>query len=129
MHIIGVAGVVWYGETAVTDGHLAFTKRQREEAQFVQQTSQSLQEQTECKPVTQTGTNANNKPESALLSPHRRPRGRLTHPNIGFGGDDLVVVKIHHLGGSVGQRGVPAGNQDNEEDKTKYRRATSSSSI
>lgn len=46
VQIIGVAGVVWYGETAVTDGHLAFAKRQREEAQLVQQTSQSLQEET-----------------------------------------------------------------------------------
>lgn len=54
MQIIGVAGVVWNGETAVTDSHLAFSKRQREEAQLVQQTSQSLGEQSTREPVTQT---------------------------------------------------------------------------
>lgn len=54
VQIIGVAGVVWYGETAVTDGHLAFTERQREEAQLVQQTSQSLGEHSTREPVTQT---------------------------------------------------------------------------
>lgn len=26
---------------------------------------------------------------------------RLTHPDICFCGDDLVVVEIHHLGGSI----------------------------
>lgn len=129
MQIIGVAGVVWYGETAVTDGHLAFTKRQREEAQFVQQTSQSLEEKTTCEPRhtdRQTRMQSKHaKPQSTLVSQHihlrlcLRSMGQLTHPNIGFCGDNLVVVKIHHLGGSIRQSGVPAGKQDNTEDKTK----------
>lgn len=55
MEIIGVAGVIWNGETAVTDGHLAFTKGQREEAQLVQQTAQSLEETDTCT-ETQTKT-------------------------------------------------------------------------
>ncbi len=46
MKIIRVAGVIWNGETAITDGHLAFTKGQSEEAQLVQQTAQCLEKTT-----------------------------------------------------------------------------------
>lgn len=48
-----------------------------------------------------------NKLESTLVSQHihsglyLRSLGHLTHPNIGFCGDNLVVVKIHHLRGSI----------------------------
>lgn len=56
MKIIGVAGVVWNGETAVTDGHLAFTEGQSEEAQLVQQAAQRLKE-------TDTSTKAQTKTE------------------------------------------------------------------
>lgn len=45
MKIIRVAGVIWNGETAITDGHLAFTKGQSEEAQLVQQTAQRLEKE------------------------------------------------------------------------------------
>ncbi len=48
--IIRVAGVIWNGETAITDGHLAFTKGQSEEAQLVQQTAQRLEKTITCKP-------------------------------------------------------------------------------
>lgn len=44
VQIVGVARVVWDGEAAVTDGHLALTKGQREEAQLVQQTAERLEE-------------------------------------------------------------------------------------
>lgn len=43
MQIVRVARVIWNGETAITDGHLAFTKGQSEEAQLVQQTTQRLE--------------------------------------------------------------------------------------
>ena len=48
--IIRVAGVIWNGETAITDGHLAFTKGQSEEAQLVQQTAQRLEKTIICMP-------------------------------------------------------------------------------
>lgn len=44
--IIGVARVVRDGEAAITDGHLAFTEGQSEEADFVEQTAQRLQNTT-----------------------------------------------------------------------------------
>ena len=50
MKIIRVAGVIWNGETAITDGHLAFTKGQSEEAQLVQQTAQRLEKTIICMP-------------------------------------------------------------------------------
>lgn len=50
MKIIRVAGVIWYGETAITDGHLAFTKGQSEETQLVQQTAQRLEKTITCTP-------------------------------------------------------------------------------
>lgn len=43
MEIVRVARVVWDGEAAIADGHLAFTKGQSEEAQLVQQTTQGLE--------------------------------------------------------------------------------------
>lgn len=110
VQIIGVAGVVWYGETAVTDGHLAFSKRQREEAQLVQQTSQSLGEQSAREPVTQTNvkdSRTNTRAHRVTTDPAAAgvqtggSTARLTHPDICFCGDDLVVVEIHHLGGSI----------------------------
>ena len=48
--IIRVAGVIWDRETAITDGHLAFTKGQSEEAQLVQQTPQRLEKTITCTP-------------------------------------------------------------------------------
>lgn len=44
VQIVGVARVVWDGEAAVTDGHLALTEGQREEAQLVQQTAECLED-------------------------------------------------------------------------------------
>lgn len=126
MQIIGVAGVVRYGEAAVTDGHLAFTKRQREEAQLVQQTSQSLRRETQVETPPHTDRQARMQ-RTATISYRARQRVRLrlrpssaaqlTHPNIGFCGDDLVVVKIHHLGSSIRQGGVPAATQHDQENQ------------
>ena len=42
VHGLRVAGVVRDGEVAVTDGHLALTKRQGKVAQLVQQTTHCL---------------------------------------------------------------------------------------
>lgn len=46
MHVVRVAGVVWDGEAAVTDGHLTLSKRQCEITQLIQQAAQSLRTQT-----------------------------------------------------------------------------------
>lgn len=43
VHVLGVPGVVWNGEVAITNGHLALPKGQGEVAQLVQQTAQGLQ--------------------------------------------------------------------------------------
>jgi len=43
---VRVAGVVWNGEAAVTDGHLTLSKRQCEITQLIQQAAQSLRTQT-----------------------------------------------------------------------------------
>ena len=57
MKIIRVARVVWDGEAAITDGHLAFTEGQSEEADFVQQAAQRLEKT----PTHQTQTRDINK--------------------------------------------------------------------
>lgn len=43
MYVMGVARIVWDGEAAITDSNLALTKRKSEEAKFVQETSQGLE--------------------------------------------------------------------------------------
>lgn len=45
VHVVRVAGVVWDGEAAVTDGHLTLSKRQCEITQLIQQAAQSLRTQ------------------------------------------------------------------------------------
>lgn len=42
VHVLRVPGVVWNGEVAITNGHLALPKGQGEVAQLVQQTAQGL---------------------------------------------------------------------------------------
>lgn len=45
VHVVRVAGVVWDGEAAITDGHLTLSKRQCEITQLIQQAAQSLRTQ------------------------------------------------------------------------------------
>lgn len=42
VHILRITGVVWNGETSITDRHLAFPKRKREEAEFIEETAHGL---------------------------------------------------------------------------------------
>lgn len=39
---MGVTGIVWDSEAAITDSNLTLTKRKSEETKFIQQTSQGL---------------------------------------------------------------------------------------
>lgn len=32
----------------------------------------------------------------------------VTHPDVSFSGDDLAIVEVDHLWGTVGESGVPS---------------------
>lgn len=42
VHVLRITGVVWDGETPITDRHLALPKRKREEAEFIEETAHGL---------------------------------------------------------------------------------------
>lgn len=105
VQIVGVARVVWNGEAAVTDGHLALAEGHREEAQLVQQTAERLEEETPQVSHPDRGDGSHQKvhtPNHRRGARTRKPSPVIaTHPDICLCSDDLVVVQVHHLRSTI----------------------------
>lgn len=77
VQVVGVARVVWNGEAAVADGHLALTEGQREEAQLVQQTAERLEETAQVSHQDRGGGR-----RQKINTPNHRPGVRTRKPSL-----------------------------------------------